>query len=166
MSFGQSFQITPVELATTVSSIINGGRRVTPHFGVKVQTPDGENVEILQYDQVDGIVSEETSKTMRTLLEKVVSEGSGKMRRSRATRSAERQPHRRPCQEARTNTFRRFWDLRRRRSRRCYVWSLSMIRRAFIMGVRSRLRCAKKSLKIFCPIWKLKKQNHLHNNIK
>ena len=78
MSFGQSFQITPVELATTVSSIINGGRRVTPHFGVKVQTPDGEDVEILQYDQVDGIVSEETSKTMRTLLEKVVSEGSGK----------------------------------------------------------------------------------------
>ena len=78
MSFGQSFQITPVELATTVSSIINGGRRVTPHFGVKVQTSDGEDVEILQYDQVDGIVSEETSKTMRTLLEKVVSEGSGK----------------------------------------------------------------------------------------
>lgn len=78
MSFGQSFQITPVELATTVSSIINGGRRVTPHFGVKVQTPDGEDVEILQYDQVNGIVSEETSKTMRTLLEKVVSEGSGK----------------------------------------------------------------------------------------
>ena len=78
MSFGQPFQITPVELATTVSSIINGGRRVTPHFGVKVQTPDGEDVEILQYDQVDGIVSEETSKTMRMLLEKVVSEGSGK----------------------------------------------------------------------------------------
>ena len=78
MSFGQSFQITPVELATTVSSIINGGRRVTPHFGVKVQTPDGEDVEILQYDQVDGIMSEETSKTMRMLLEKVVSEGSGK----------------------------------------------------------------------------------------
>ena len=78
MSFGQSFQITPVELATTVSSIINGGRRVTPHFGVKVQTPDGEDVEILQYDQVDGIVSEETSKTMRMLLEKVVPEGSGK----------------------------------------------------------------------------------------
>ena len=78
MSFGQSFQITPVELATTVSSIINGGRRVTPHFGVKVQTPDGEDVEILQYDQVEGIVSEETSKTMRMLLEKVVSEGSGK----------------------------------------------------------------------------------------
>ena len=78
VSFGQSFQITPVELATTVSSIINGGRRVTPHFGVKVQTPDGEDIEILQYDQVDGIVSEETSKTMRMLLEKVVSEGSGK----------------------------------------------------------------------------------------
>ena len=78
MSFGQSFQITPVELATTVSSIINGGRRVTPHFGVKVQTPDGEDIEILQYDQVDGIVREETSKTMRMLLEKVVSEGSGK----------------------------------------------------------------------------------------
>lgn len=78
MSFGQSFQITPVQLATTVSSIINGGRRVTPHFGVKVQTPDGEDLEILQYDEVDGIVSDETSQTMRTLLEKVVSEGSGK----------------------------------------------------------------------------------------
>lgn len=78
MSFGQSFQITPVELATTVSSIVNGGRRVTPHFGVAVQNKDGETLETFQYETIDGIVSEETSETMRMLLEKVVSEGSGK----------------------------------------------------------------------------------------
>lgn len=78
MSFGQSFQITPIQLATTVSSIINGGTRVTPHFGIKVQTPEGKDVEVFQYDSVEGIVSAETSQTMRTLLEKVVSEGGGK----------------------------------------------------------------------------------------
>lgn len=78
MSFGQSFQITPIELATTVSSIVNGGRRVTPHFGMSVQNAKGETVETFQYQTVDGIVSEETSETMRMLLEKVVSEGSGK----------------------------------------------------------------------------------------
>lgn len=78
MSFGQSFQITPIQLATTVSSIINDGTRVTPHFGIKVQTPEGKDVEVFQYDSVEGIVSAETSQTMRTLLEKVVSEGGGK----------------------------------------------------------------------------------------
>lgn len=77
MSFGQSFQITPIQLATTVSSIINGGHRITPHFGVSVQTPEGETVETFSYETVDGIVSEETSQTMRTLLKKVVSEGGG-----------------------------------------------------------------------------------------
>ena len=78
MSFGQSFQITPIQLATTVSSIINGGNRVTPHFGVETKNAEGELTHTFVYGQKEHIVSEETSATMRYLLEKVVSEGSGK----------------------------------------------------------------------------------------
>ena len=78
ISFGQSFQITPVQLVTTVSSIINGGKRVTPHFGVSVQDAEGNTVHTFSYDTYTGICSEETSETMRYLLEKVVSEGTGK----------------------------------------------------------------------------------------
>lgn len=78
MSFGQSFQVTPIQMATTVSSLINGGRRVTPHLGVGVLDKDGNEIETFKYKEKDGIVSEETSKTMRALLESVVSEGSGK----------------------------------------------------------------------------------------
>lgn len=78
VSFGQSFQITPVQLITTASSIINGGNRITPHFGVEVTDTEGNTVEKLQYPVEEGIVSEETSALMRTILEKVVSEGSGK----------------------------------------------------------------------------------------
>lgn len=77
ISFGQSFQITPVQLATTVSSLINGGTRVTPHFGVWVESPAGEEIERLSYDSREGICSAETSETLRMLLEKVVSEGGG-----------------------------------------------------------------------------------------
>ena len=78
VSFGQSFQITPIQLATTVSSLINGGNRITPHFGVSVKDDQGELVETLEYPMRQGIVSSETSKTLRNVLEKVVSEGSGK----------------------------------------------------------------------------------------
>lgn len=78
MSFGQSFQITPIQLATTVSSIINGGNRVTPHFGVETKNAEGEVTHTFVYGQKEHIVSKETSTTMRYLLEKVVSEGSGK----------------------------------------------------------------------------------------
>ncbi len=78
MSFGQSFQITPMQMATTVSSLINGGRRVTPHFGVSVTSATGEAVKTFQYKEEKGIVSEETSATMREILESVVSVGSGK----------------------------------------------------------------------------------------
>ncbi len=78
VSFGQSFQITPIQLATTVSSLVNGGNRITPHFGVSVKNDQGELVETLQYPVRQGIVSGETSKTLRNVLEKVVSEGSGK----------------------------------------------------------------------------------------
>ena len=75
ISFGQSFQITPIQLCTTVSSLINGGNRVTPHFGIKVQNSEGEVAEEFTYPMVTGICSEQTSETMRGLLEKVVSEG-------------------------------------------------------------------------------------------
>ncbi|MDD3360234.1 MAG: penicillin-binding transpeptidase domain-containing protein [Hespellia sp.] len=78
MTFGQSFQITPIQMATTVSSLINGGRRVTPHLGLRVLDTEGNTVKNFQYEEKDGIVSAETSETMRTLLESVVSEGSGK----------------------------------------------------------------------------------------
>ena len=78
ISFGQSFQITPIQLVTTVSSIINGGNRITPHFGVSVKNDQGELVKKLRYDVKEGVVSSETSEVMRSVLEKVVSEGSGK----------------------------------------------------------------------------------------
>ncbi len=78
ISFGQSFQITPIQLATTVSSIINGGNRVTPHFGVKVVDSEGNVKETLQYPVQKNIVSAETSETMRYILEQVVENGSGK----------------------------------------------------------------------------------------
>ncbi len=78
ISFGQSFQITPLQLAVTVSSIINGGTRVTPHLGVQVQTPDGKVLKTFSYDDGEQIVSQETSETVRGLLERVVSEGTGK----------------------------------------------------------------------------------------
>ena len=78
ISFGQSFQITPIRLAATVCSLINGGHQITPHFGVEVREDDGILLETLSYKEGKQIVSEQVSKTMRTILEKVVSEGGGK----------------------------------------------------------------------------------------
>lgn len=78
VSFGQSFQITPIQLVTTVSSIINGGTRVTPHLGVKITDTNGNLIEQLQYDTKEGIVSKETTDTLREILEQVVAEGTGK----------------------------------------------------------------------------------------
>lgn len=78
ISFGQSFQITPIQLVTTVSSLINGGTRVVPHFGVSVQNVEGETRKTFSYDETEGTVSTATSKTLCDLLEHVVSEGTGK----------------------------------------------------------------------------------------
>lgn len=77
ISFGQSFQITPMQLITTAASLINGGNRITPHFGVRVEDSDGNVVETFSYEQTEGIVDSGTSETLRYLLEKVVSEGTG-----------------------------------------------------------------------------------------
>ena len=78
ISFGQSFQITPIQLATTVSALVNGGRRVTPHFGMEVLSAEGKKVKTFRYNAKKHIVSEKTSQTMRELLESVVAEWSGK----------------------------------------------------------------------------------------
>ena len=78
VSFGQSFQITPVQLITTAASIVNGGNRVTPHFGVEAVSADQSSVHEFKYPSKGRILSEETSATMRYVLEQVVSEGSGK----------------------------------------------------------------------------------------
>ncbi len=78
VSFGQSFQITPIQLAATVSSIINGGRRVTPHFAVMTADREGNQMKSFTYPVTKSIVSSETSATMRMILEQVVAAGSGK----------------------------------------------------------------------------------------
>lgn len=78
VAFGQSFQITPIQLASTVSGLINGGNRVTPHFGVTVRSSDGTKAQKIEYPPEKRIVSQETSETVREILETVVSEGSGK----------------------------------------------------------------------------------------
>ena len=78
VAFGQSFQITAIQLLTTASSIINGGNRVTPHLGMEALNRDGEVEQVFTYPVETGIVSEETSATMRYILETVVAEGSGR----------------------------------------------------------------------------------------
>lgn len=78
MSFGQSFQITPLQLLRAASAVINGGTLVTPHFGVKVETRTGQLVEQLSYPTKENAIRKDTSDTMKELLEAVVSEGSGK----------------------------------------------------------------------------------------
>lgn len=78
MTFGQSFQVTPIQMAVTVSSIVNGGNRVTPHVGTAILDDGGNVLKEFEYKVESGIVSKETSETMQMLLESVVSEGSGK----------------------------------------------------------------------------------------
>lgn len=78
VSFGQSFQITPIRLAATVSSLINGGTLITPHFGVTIESSDGETVKALEYSNGRKILDDKISETVRYILEQVVEEGSGR----------------------------------------------------------------------------------------
>ena len=78
VSFGQSFQITPIRLAATVSSLINGGMQITPHFGVAIESSDGETVKALEYSSGRKILDGKISETVRYILEQVVAEGSGR----------------------------------------------------------------------------------------
>ena len=77
MTFGQSFQVTPIQMATTICEVINGGTRVTPHFGVRVLDENGEAVRTFHYKEERNVISKETSETMKMILESVVSEGGG-----------------------------------------------------------------------------------------
>ena len=77
MSFGQSFQITPLQLLTAASMVVNGGTRITPHFGVEVVSADGSSIRKLEYPTEEGVLSAQTCETMRQLLELVVAEGGG-----------------------------------------------------------------------------------------
>ena len=133
VSFGQSFQITPVQLAATVSSLINGGRRVTPHFGVAVLNPDRTEGEKLIFPVKEGIVSEETSKEIREILETVVSQGSGKNAKLKDMPSVGKLPLLRHCQEVQTVIFPLFWDLHLQKIRRYWDCVLFMIRKESIM---------------------------------
>ncbi|MCT4688197.1 penicillin-binding transpeptidase domain-containing protein [Vallitalea sp.] len=78
MSFGQSFQITPLQLIRAGSAVVNGGKLITPHFGIEILNQDGEPIETLKYDNLKTAISKETSDTMANLLESVVSEGTGR----------------------------------------------------------------------------------------
>lgn len=78
ISFGQSFQITPIQLATTVSSLINGGNRITPHFGVETRDEESNVTNTFEYPVATGIVSEDTCEKLRFMLEQVVENGGGK----------------------------------------------------------------------------------------
>lgn len=77
MSFGQSFQITPVQYLVAASAVVNGGKLVTPHFALKAENVEGDLVEKFGYKEKKGVVSKETSDTMKYVLEKVISEGTG-----------------------------------------------------------------------------------------
>lgn len=77
MSFGQSFQITPVQYLVAASAVVNGGKLVTPHFALKAENVEGDLVEKFSYKEKKGVVSKETSDTMKYVLEKVISEGTG-----------------------------------------------------------------------------------------
>jgi stage V sporulation protein D (sporulation-specific penicillin-binding protein) len=77
ISFGQSFQLTPIQMAATVSSLVNGGHRITPHVAVEVRSGEGELQKTFSYDDTEQIISEETSEQLQYLLQMVVSEGTG-----------------------------------------------------------------------------------------
>jgi len=78
ISFGQSFQITPIQLMTTAASLVNGGNRITPHFGMEELTPEGKHAKTYRYKVQKNIISSETSETMKMILEQVVENGGGK----------------------------------------------------------------------------------------
>lgn len=152
VSFGQSFQITPIQLATTVSGIINGGNRITPHFGISVESADGTKVRTLEYPVESGIVSGETSRTVRTILETVVSEGSGKNAGIKGFSIGEKQLPLRHCPEAQADIFLHFWGLPRQRIRRSWLFVSSMHLRVCIMVGSLPHRWYAVFLKMYFPI--------------
>ena len=130
VAFGQSFQITAIQLLTTASSIINGGNRITPHFGIEALNRDGEVEETFSYPVQTGIVSEETSATMRYILEMAETV------RYRASASAARLQPARPCPEEADVTYLPLSASLRRMIPRSSPLLLSIIPRASTTGGR------------------------------
>ena len=122
MSFGQSFQITPIQLATTVSSIINGGRRVMPHLGVQVTDRNGKTVEKFDYPVKKHVVSEDTSLKMRTYWKVLSQRGPEKIHIFRDIKSVEKLQHPRHFREVQINIFHRLLVLLRRIIRKFLRW--------------------------------------------
>ena len=140
VSFGQSFQITPIQLATTVSSLINGGKRITPHFGLKTIDQEGKVTHTFTWPVEKGIVSEDTSSRMREILFQVVENGGGQNGKVEGYRiGAKRRPARR-CPEGRENTFPLSSVLRRRRIRKSSRCASSVTRRESITADKWRRR--------------------------
>ena len=150
ISFGQSFQITPIQLVTTVSSIINGGTRVTPHFGVSVQDADGNTEKHFPMKRMRISAQQKLRKRCAICWRKWCQREPEKMPKLRAFPSAERQQPHRHFQEATINTFHRFSDLRPLTIRRCLCLLLLTIRRGFITAERSLLLWRRKYSKTFC----------------
>ena len=119
MAFGQSIQITPLQLLRAVCSVVNGGKLVTPHFGVRIENRDKTYVKKLGYETEDHAVDEEVSETMRTLLEAVVSEGGGKNAYIEGYHIEEKPQLRKNCHEAAKSTSLPFWDLHLWNNQRC-----------------------------------------------
>lgn len=139
ISFGQSFQITPIQLATTVSSIINGGRRITPHFGVKVTDEEGNLVKELKYKEEPGIVSKEVSKEVCQILEKVVSEGSGKNAAIEGRSIGGKTATSQTLPRSANRYISSFWDLHLRKIQRFWEFALFTTLRGFITEARLQL---------------------------
>lgn len=118
ISFGQSFQITPIQLATTVSSIINGGNRVTPHVGMQVENGDKKVIKTFDFPVQEGICREETSEKMRFCWKKWYPREAETKHILRGMRLAEKQPLHRPCPVPHISTSPRFWGLHRRMIRK------------------------------------------------
>lgn len=134
ISFGQSFQITPIQLAATVSSLINGGMRITPHLGLYCEKSDGsERISVQKETEQKRILSEETSARLRSILFQVVENGGGKMEKSKAIRWAARRRPARRFLAVLVGIFLRFWVLHLRTIRRCWHCALSETPKASIM---------------------------------
>ena len=139
VSFGQSFQITPIRLAATVSSLINGGTLITPHFGVAIESSDGEAVKALEYSNGRKILDGKISETVRYILEQVVEEGSGRNAAWRDIGLAERLQHHRRFPEVQIAIFLRSSGFAPANDPKFLHCVLSMIHREFIMEERSQL---------------------------
>lgn len=140
MAFGQSFQITPIRLAATVSALVNGGKMVTPHVATDVLDEEGNVVKHLNFPEKEGVLSEETSRTVREILESVVSEGSGKNAYLEGYSIGGKTATSQTLPRSANRYISSFLGFTRRSIRRCWGFALSAIRRASTTAERSARR--------------------------